>query len=110
MGPAPSRISAPTRPFAAAPARSPQRARKGEEPKNGTALCCRRQPRLQHLVAALQHLVVGAKVAGPVREAPTPPHGVRASLPRAAWLFVLAVAAAATVVVALYLPGAARQL
>jgi hypothetical protein len=33
MGPAPSRISAPTRPFAAAPARSPQRARKGEEPK-----------------------------------------------------------------------------
>ena len=33
MGPDPSRISAPTRPFAAAPARSPQRARKGEEPK-----------------------------------------------------------------------------
>ena len=40
----------------------------------------------------------------------TPPHGVRASLPRAAWLFVLAVAAAAAVVVVLYLPGAVREL
>ena len=33
MGRDPSRISASTRPFAAAPARSPQRVRKGEEPK-----------------------------------------------------------------------------
>jgi PAS domain S-box-containing protein len=40
----------------------------------------------------------------------TLPQSVRTSLPRAAWLFVLAVVAAATVVVALYLPAAARQL
>ena len=40
----------------------------------------------------------------------TLPQGVRTSLPRAAWLFVLTVVAAATVVVALYLPGAVRQL
>jgi PAS domain S-box-containing protein len=40
----------------------------------------------------------------------TLPQSVRTSLPRAAWLFVLAVVAAATVVVALYLPGAVRQL
>src|SRR4029453_13779282 len=36
--------------------------------------------------------------------------GVRTSLPRAAWLFVLAVVAAATVVVALYAPAAVRHL
>ncbi|HEU4398922.1 MAG TPA: PAS domain S-box protein, partial [Actinomycetota bacterium] len=40
----------------------------------------------------------------------TLPHSVKASLPRAAWLFVLTVAAAAAVVVGLYLPGAAREL
>ena len=40
----------------------------------------------------------------------TPPQGVRTSLPRAAWLFVLAVVAAATVVVALYAPAAVRLL
>jgi PAS domain S-box-containing protein len=40
----------------------------------------------------------------------TPPQGVRTSLPRAAWLFVLAVVAAATVVVALYAPAAVRHL
>ncbi|HKQ01910.1 MAG TPA: ATP-binding protein [Actinomycetes bacterium] len=40
----------------------------------------------------------------------TLPQSVRSSLPRSAWLFVLAVVAAATVVVALYLPGAVRQL
>src|ERR671922_348233 len=40
----------------------------------------------------------------------TPSQGVRASLPRAARLFVLAVAVAAAVVVGLYLPGAARDL
>jgi PAS domain S-box-containing protein len=40
----------------------------------------------------------------------TLPQSVRTSLPRAAWLFVLAVVAAATVVVVLYLPVAARQL
>ena len=38
------------------------------------------------------------------------PQGARTSLPRAAWLFVLAVVAAATVVVALYLPSAVRLL
>jgi len=37
------------------------------------------------------------------------PQGARTSLPRAAWLFVLAVVAAATVVVALYAPAAVRQ-
>ncbi|MFL6271126.1 MAG: ATP-binding protein [Actinomycetes bacterium] len=40
----------------------------------------------------------------------TLPQSVRNSLPRSAWLFVLAVVAAATVVTALYLPGAVRQL
>src|SRR5919108_625102 len=40
----------------------------------------------------------------------TPSQGVRASLPRAARLFVLAVVVAAAVVVGLYLPGAARDL
>ncbi|HEV2871978.1 MAG TPA: PAS domain S-box protein, partial [Actinomycetota bacterium] len=40
----------------------------------------------------------------------TLPQSVRTSLPRAAWLFVLAVVAAATVVVALYLPAAVRLL
>ena len=40
----------------------------------------------------------------------TPPQGVRTSLPRAAWLFVLAVVAAATVVVALLAPAAVRSL
>ncbi|HEU4896092.1 MAG TPA: ATP-binding protein, partial [Actinomycetota bacterium] len=40
----------------------------------------------------------------------TLPQGVRNSLPRSAWLFVLAVVAAATVVVALYLPSAVRLL
>src|SRR5215218_4382189 len=40
----------------------------------------------------------------------TLPQGVRTSLPRAAWLFVLAVVAAATVVVALYAPAAVRHL
>jgi PAS domain S-box-containing protein len=45
-----------------------------------------------------------------VSEPGTLPQSVRNSLPRAAWLFVLAVVAAATVVVALYLPGAVRQL
>jgi PAS domain S-box-containing protein len=49
-------------------------------------------------------------VAGPVSDSSTLPNSVRASLPRAAWLFVLTVAAAATVVVGLYLPGAARVL
>ncbi|HEX2372379.1 MAG TPA: PAS domain S-box protein, partial [Actinomycetota bacterium] len=38
------------------------------------------------------------------------PQSVRPSLPRAAWLFVLAVVAAATVVVALYAPAAVRLL
>jgi hypothetical protein len=64
MGREPSRISASTRPFAAAPARFPQRVRKGEEPKNGTALCCRRHLRLHHLVEALDDLVVDRQVAG----------------------------------------------
>ena len=40
----------------------------------------------------------------------TLPRGGRTSLPRTAWLFVLAVVAAATVVVALYAPAAVRQL
>jgi PAS domain S-box-containing protein len=40
----------------------------------------------------------------------TLPQGVRTSLPRAAWLFVLAVVAAATVVVALLAPAAVRSL
>ena len=40
----------------------------------------------------------------------TLPQGGRTSLPRTAWLFVLAVVAAATVVVALYAPAAVRQL
>ncbi|HXQ56959.1 MAG TPA: hypothetical protein VOA19_14315, partial [Actinomycetes bacterium] len=40
----------------------------------------------------------------------TLPQGVRTSLPRTAWLFVLAVVAAATVVVALYAPAAVRLL
>src|SRR5918992_5036047 len=43
-------------------------------------------------------------------EPTTLPQGVRTSLPRAAWLFVMATVAAATVVVALYLPAAVRQL
>jgi PAS domain S-box-containing protein len=43
-----------------------------------------------------------------VSEPGTLPQGVRTSLPRAAWLFVLAVVAAATVVVALYAPAAVR--
>jgi PAS domain S-box-containing protein len=38
------------------------------------------------------------------------PQGARTSLPRAAWLFILAVVAAATVVVALYAPAAVRLL
>ena len=45
-----------------------------------------------------------------VSEPGTLPQSVRSSLPRSAWLFVLTVVAAATVVVALYLPGAVRQL
>ncbi len=45
-----------------------------------------------------------------VSEPGTLPQSVRHSLPRAAWLFVLAVVAAATVVVALYLPAAVRLL
>ena len=45
-----------------------------------------------------------------VSEPGTLPQGVRNSLPRSAWLFVLAVVAAATVVVALYLPSAVRLL
>jgi PAS domain S-box-containing protein len=45
-----------------------------------------------------------------MRDPVTPPHGVGASLPRAAWLLVLTVAAAAAVVVGLYLPGAVRGL
>ena len=40
----------------------------------------------------------------------TLPQGVRTSLPRTAWLFVLAVVASATVVVALYAPAAVRHL
>ena len=40
----------------------------------------------------------------------TLPQSVRTSLPRTAWLFVLAVVAAATVVVALYAPAAVRHL
>ena len=40
----------------------------------------------------------------------TLPQGVRTSLPRAAWLFVLAVVAAATIIVALYAPAAVRLL
>ncbi|MFL6220571.1 MAG: ATP-binding protein [Actinomycetes bacterium] len=40
----------------------------------------------------------------------TLPRGVRTSLPRTAWLFVLAVVAVATVVVALYAPAAVRHL
>jgi PAS domain S-box-containing protein len=43
-----------------------------------------------------------------VSEPGTLPQGVRTSLPRAAWLFVLAVVAAATVVVVLYAPAAVR--
>jgi PAS domain S-box-containing protein len=43
-----------------------------------------------------------------VSEPGTLPQGVRTSLPRAAWLFVLAVVAAATVVIALYAPAAVR--
>ena len=49
-------------------------------------------------------------MAATTSDAATPPQGVRASLPRAARLFVLAVAVAAAVVVGLYLPGAARDL
>jgi PAS domain S-box-containing protein len=45
-----------------------------------------------------------------VSEPRTLPQGVRTSLPRTAWLFVLAVVAAATVVVALYAPAAVRHL
>ena len=45
-----------------------------------------------------------------VSEPATLPQGVRTSLPRAAWLFIWAVVAAAAVVVALYLPAAVRQL
>jgi PAS domain S-box-containing protein len=45
-----------------------------------------------------------------VSEPATLPQSVRTSLPRAAWLFVLAVVAAATVAVALYLPAAVRLL
>jgi PAS domain S-box-containing protein len=45
-----------------------------------------------------------------VSEPGTLPQGVRTSLPRTAWLFVLAVVAAATVVVALYAPAAVRHL
>jgi hypothetical protein len=45
-----------------------------------------------------------------VSEPGTLPQGVRTSLPRAAWLFVLATVAAATVAVALYLPAAAPAL
>jgi PAS domain S-box-containing protein len=45
-----------------------------------------------------------------VSEPGTLPQGVRTSLPRTAWLFVLAVVAAATVAVALYLPAAVRLL
>src|SRR5215207_3707417 len=45
-----------------------------------------------------------------VSEPGTLPQSARTSLPRAAWLFVLAVVAAATVVVALYLPSAVRLL
>src|SRR5215207_5270474 len=45
-----------------------------------------------------------------VSEPGTLPQSARNSLPRAAWLFVLAVVAAATVVVALYLPSAVRLL
>jgi hypothetical protein len=41
-----------------------------------------------------------------VSEPGTLPQGVRTSLPRTAWLFVLAVVAVATVAVALYLPAA----
>jgi PAS domain S-box-containing protein len=45
-----------------------------------------------------------------VSEPGTLPQSVRTSLPRSAWLFILAVVAAATVVVALYLPSAVRHL
>jgi PAS domain S-box-containing protein len=45
-----------------------------------------------------------------VSEPRTLPQGVRTSLPRTAWLFVLAVVAVATVVVALYAPAAVRHL
>jgi PAS domain S-box-containing protein len=45
-----------------------------------------------------------------VSESGTLPQSVRTSLPRTAWLFVLAVVAAATVVVALYAPAAVREL
>jgi PAS domain S-box-containing protein len=45
-----------------------------------------------------------------VSEPRTLPRGVRTSLPRTAWLFVLAVVAVATVVVALYAPAAVRHL
>ena len=45
-----------------------------------------------------------------VSEPGTLPQGVRTSLPRAAWRFVLAVVAAATVVLALFLPAAVRLL
>ena len=43
-------------------------------------------------------------------EAGSLPQSVRTSLPRTAWLFVLAVVATATVVVALYAPAAVRDL
>ena len=43
-------------------------------------------------------------------ESGTLPQSVRTSLPRTAWLFVLAVVATATVVVALYAPAAVRDL
>ncbi|HEX8134381.1 MAG TPA: hypothetical protein VF880_13250, partial [Actinomycetes bacterium] len=49
-------------------------------------------------------------MAGTTSDAATPPQGVRASLPRTAGLFVLAVVVAAAVVVGLSLPGAARGL
>jgi PAS domain S-box-containing protein len=45
-----------------------------------------------------------------VSESGSLPQSVRTSLPRAAWLFVLAVVATATVVVALYAPAAVRDL
>jgi len=45
-----------------------------------------------------------------VSEAGSLPQSVRTSLPRTAWLFVLAVVATATVVVALYAPAAVRDL
>jgi PAS domain S-box-containing protein len=45
-----------------------------------------------------------------VSESGSLPQSVRTSLPRTAWLFVLAVVATATVVVALYAPAAVRDL